>query len=341
MEENKPTFVFWYPHPMHKMWSDSITDTHTSFLPEAWLETFRLSPSIIHQFLAALTFWRIPKANTYLIENMICMLPTYLRSPKSKRILMNCDNFFDTYKNTTGIKRKIYTWLMSKIDGYISNSELSRQTLSKYIDVPNKVVYPGINSKFFSINPDFNSNNIAHGMSGIKWQKGSDIMIEAYNKLQNPKGHLYLIGPMALDGFVKDNVTDIQSLKEIKTIDESQPIISTGFVDKPEQYLTKCEIFVNPARYEPFGMNILEAMAAGFAPIVSVNCGAKVIVEQIDKHLIIQPTPLEIIKTIKWLNQGNRKQDLGIKAKQIASKYTIKTSVDNFKQKFQELLSEI
>jgi len=333
-------FIYWYPHPMHKLWADSVTDKHTPFLPESWLETFRLAPAIVHQILAVLTFWRIPKDDVYLIENMICMLPTYLRSPKSKRILMNCDNFFDIYKNTIGIKRWIYSWLMSKINGFISNSELSKHTLEQYIEVPNKIVYPGIDHKFFKINPNFNSNNIAHGMSGIKWQKGSDIMIEAFKQINN-NNHLYLIGPMALDGFIEDKVTDSKSLTELKYIDESQPIISTGFVDNPQQYLAKCSIFVNPARYEPFGMNIAEAMAAGFAPIVSENCGAKVIVEQINKKLIIQPTQPEIIKAIKWLNQGNRKQVLGLKARQIAKNYTMKASTNNFKQEFQDLLGEI
>ena len=47
-------FIYWYPHPMHKLWADSVTDKHTPFLPESWLETFRLAPAIVHQIVSKL-----------------------------------------------------------------------------------------------------------------------------------------------------------------------------------------------------------------------------------------------------------------------------------------------
>jgi glycosyltransferase involved in cell wall biosynthesis len=317
-------FIYWGPHPMHKTWVDGITEQKYSFIPKITLNLFRAGNPLLHQFLAFIHSPIIPKSDVYLIENMACILPVILRKKKnSKIILMNCDNFFyDVFPKSKGIMRKIYFFYLKQINGIISNSKYIKKISQKYTSIPNFVVNPGINSKYFKIDSNRNSN-IAHGLSALRKQKGTDLVIKAFEKM-NLNNQLYLIGP-------KGDVS----------IPKDKRIIFTGWTDRPEKYLINCGIYVNPARFDSFGMNMVEAMAAGFAPIVSENCGAKEIVAKLDKKLIIKPTVSEIIKTINWVKEGNRKEVLGKKAKEIAKKYTIEKSTKKFRKEFFDLMGEI
>ncbi len=51
--------------------------------------------------------------------------------------------------------------------------------------------------------------------------------------------------------------------QKIKELNLSNEITLRGNVDNVEEYLTNAHIYVHPATYEPFGLAILEAMAAG------------------------------------------------------------------------------
>lgn len=320
----KTVFICWAPHPLHKKWASTITSEHYSFIPRPLINKFRASNPVIHQLLALFTAWRIPKADVYLLEGITCLLPAIMRKKKySKIIMLNADSFFDDLTNMKGIKRKIFMFYLKHIDGIISNSDYSKALAKRHVQIPQKVVYPGIDNKYFKINANIKSKNIAHGLSTLRKQKGTDLVIEAFKRMKN-KDKLYLIGPV-------DDVT----------VPKQDNIIVTGWTEHPEEYLKKCGVYVNPARFESFGMNIVEAMAAGFAPIVSDKCGAKDIVKKLSDRLIIKPGVENIIKSINWLNEKNRKVELGKKAKIIAKEHTIDNSIKNFKKTFIELVNEI
>jgi glycosyltransferase involved in cell wall biosynthesis len=62
---------------------------------------------------------------------------------------------------------------------------------------------------------------------------------------------------------------DIIEEKIKKNILEKE-VILTGMVDNVEDYLKEANIYVHPATYEPFGLVIIEAMAAGL-PVICLN----------------------------------------------------------------------
>lgn len=319
----KTTFIWSYPHPLHKKWADSVATKSAPFLPKIFLNA-RSSTPLIGQSLSIIKSMMIPKSDVYLLEGMNCALPAIIRKRKNtKLILINSDTFFYDLEHAKGVKKKIYLWYLKRIDGIISTSEMMKKLVEKYTSAPNRVVYPGINPEFFKADADYTSKNIAHGLSLLRKQKGTDLVIEAFNKMKD-KDKLYLIG----------DIGDVE-------IPHNKNIIATGWVDSPNKYLSRCSIYVNPARFEPFGMNIVEAMAAGLVPIVSENCGAKDIVRKISPKLIIKTNVTEILKTIDWLSRGNRKELLGKKAKKIARGCVVKNSIKNFKKAFYELIGEI
>jgi glycosyltransferase involved in cell wall biosynthesis len=316
----KPNFIYWSPHPVHKIWADSIDAESTSFVPEKTLEFARKHP-ILHQLLSISKGFG-KKSDINLIEGMQCILPAIMRG--GKIVLINSDTFFIDLEQSKGLKRNLYLWYLKHVDAIISSSEMMKKLAEEYTDVVNYVVNPGINKKFFNIKCDLNSQDIAHGMSAIRLQKGSDIVIKVHQKRN--KGFLYLIGPIA----------------DIEIPYDDKKIIYTGWTDNPELYLLTCGYYINPARFEPFGMNIVEAMAAGFAPIVSKDCGAAEIVRRIHPYLVIKnPTVNKILKRIKFLNYKHIRENLGYKAKCIATEYTEEKSIKKFKETWKKIKKDL
>jgi glycosyltransferase involved in cell wall biosynthesis len=45
--------------------------------------------------------------------------------------------------------------------------------------------------------------------------------------------------------------------------------------------LSECSVYLHPARSEPFGLSVVQAMAAGLLPIVTDMTGAKDLVKQV------------------------------------------------------------
>jgi len=317
----KIIFIYAYPHTLHKAWADTITKKHYKFIP-SWIPKSFMMNAILSQVSALLKTPFIPSADLYLAEDLVCILPAILRKKKNgKIIVINSSPSFLRALKSKGILKKIFNWYISKVDFVISTSEMMQKIAFQTTKVKNTIIYPPLlNEKFININADYKSGIIGHGLSGICKNKGSDIIIDAFLKLKN-KNKLLLIGPM------------VEKIKLYENIE------NTGWVKRPENYLKKCSYFVNSARFEPFGLNILEAMCMGIPPIVSNKCGAYKIVEKVSKELIINPRKEDIIKKIEWL-QNNTKiyKSLSKKSKLVAKKFIKENKIIDFKKKIKMLI---
>jgi glycosyltransferase involved in cell wall biosynthesis len=98
--------------------------------------------------------------------------------------------------------------------------------------------------------------------------KGLDILVEAFARLSknHPDLQLVLTGP--------DWNNSIQKLEKLST-KLGVRVHFTGFLKRSDyiETLKSADIFILPSRFEPFGIVLLEAMAAG-VPIVAANTGA-------------------------------------------------------------------
>ena len=244
MKKNNIVFIYAYPHEIHKAWAETISRNHYKFIPKIF-PNFLMRNAIISQVLALIKTFAIPKADIYLAEDLVCVLPAILKGGKSKIIVINSSPSFLRASKSRGLKKLIFKWYISKIDGIISTSELMKDIAIKTSNAPNKIIYPPLKkSRLLNINSDLSSNNIGHGLSGLCKNKGTDIMIEVFLKLKK-KNNLLLIGPI------------VEKMKEYESNKKRKNIIVTGWTDNPEEYLKKCSFFVNCARLEPFGLNIL------------------------------------------------------------------------------------
>jgi len=98
---------------------------------------------------------------------------------------------------------------------------------------------------------------------------------------------------------------------------------------------------MNTARIEPFGVNIVEAMCAGLAPLVSKHCGAAELVRKVDPWLVTSLDPKKIAQKAAALQKGDKKKRLGKKARKVGMQYTKEKSIREFKKAYTALLRSL
>lgn len=307
------------PHKMHKPWMEAVSSRKVlPYVPLSLMWTKKIP--LINQLVPFLYGFFIPSAKVYLIEGPAMVADVFFK--KGKVISINSDTFFYNKKRSRLIK--FYSKLIvPRIDGFISTSKMM-DDYARSVRKKSEIVYPFLsNENLFRINPKFGNDNICL-VAGTQYIKGIDILLDVFKRFKDdhPDSKLYVLG---LETEWSQKIRDAGG-------------ITPGFVD-PKRYLKECSIYINPARHESFGANIIEAMAAGIPPLISENCGAKDFVEKIDKKLIIPLDAKEIIRRAEWLkNDKKRYFRLSKECKKAAKHLTKERSVHNFIMRFEKLL---
>ena len=118
-------------------------------------------------------------------------------------------------------------------------------------------------SKIYLLNK-LNIKNKAYIFGSIgrfHYQKGFDLILKIFNKLQLKNCYLVLIG----NGHVNYK----------KTYKNNNKIKILGHKTNPDDYLKIFNTFVFPSRWESFGLSLIEAMRKSLPIITSVNEGNK------------------------------------------------------------------
>jgi GalNAc-alpha-(1->4)-GalNAc-alpha-(1->3)-diNAcBac-PP-undecaprenol alpha-1,4-N-acetyl-D-galactosaminyltransferase len=161
-------------------------------------------------------------------------------------------------------------------------------------------------------------------------EKGFDILIKAFESVSKEypelKLNIYGSGP---------EFYNLSELIDSLNID-GQAFINDPVSDILEKMIS-ADIFIHPARLEPFGMVIIEAMSAG-VPVIATDCpnGPKnIITHMTDGILVKNGSVQEISDSIKLLLTD---EELRKKLGENAKKITEKLSVENFINKWEELI---
>ena len=225
----------------------------------------------------------------------------YARLKKEKYdyiILENCPGYAYKlskrgYKNIILHLHNDLLHINSRYHDVISNSLTKVITVSDYLKIRVSTVYPsneihtvynGIDLKNFLpkgtslVNRKtlgFSEEDYVIAYSGrINKEKGISELIDALLQLREiPQIKLMALGSSFFNDAKNDN-TFIHSLKE-KTKDIEDRIVFTGFIPykKVPEYLHLANIAVLPSMWEePFGLTIVEAMAAGL-PLITTRSG--------------------------------------------------------------------
>jgi len=144
-------------------------------------------------------------------------------------------------------------------------------------------------------------------------RKGLKYTIEALSKLKNKDFKLLVLG--------KDDPNSY--IKLANTLGIKNNIIFVGLSPVAFKYYAASDIFLFPTLYEPFGLVILEAMAAGLPVVTSKLAGAAELIDHGKNGLWIEnpKNPDEISKKLNFLvkNKKSRKK-MGKEARKKAEK---------------------
>ncbi len=151
------------------------------------------------------------------------------------------------------------------------------------------VIYPGVDTDIFNTKKtaadkkiNFEKNALLT-MSRVVPAKGLDRLIDAVSLLRNKIDfHLYMGGgTVSKDQSAEEKVAEQQIFDLVKKYRLQKYVTFLGQIPHGDQlpaYYRAADIFILPARYEPFGLTTLEAMACGTAPLVSSVAGSREVI---------------------------------------------------------------
>ncbi len=154
-------------------------------------------------------------------------------------------------------------------------------------------------------------------------KKNQAFLIDVVNELKNRKidFELHLLG---------DGVNKAILMNKVKYLDIEKAVYLHGNVQNVEEYLWQSDIYVHSATYEPLGLVLLEAMAAGL-PVVCLDGGGNrdIIEEGKNGFMIDQQDPVLFAdKIIELINNKELYAKMSLYAQEFAKKYDIKDYVD-------------
>ncbi len=129
-------------------------------------------------------------------------------------------------------------------------------------------------------------------VSRIAAAKGHDLLLPAFQRVADefPDLHLILAG-----GTADPDEEELEVLAKIKSFTRksglSDRVHAVGGIphDELPPYFRQAELFVLPARYEPFGMTALEAMACGVPAVISIHAGIQENLSSGEDCLLVDP----------------------------------------------------
>lgn len=114
-------------------------------------------------------------------------------------------------------------------------------------------------------------------MGRLERSKGFDLLVDAFERAALPGAYLVIVGQGdELDTLRRRNVPGV---------------VLPGFSEQSQDWLAAFDCFISAARAEPFGLVILEAMAAGLPIVATETMGAKHLSDVLDARMV----PLEDI----------------------------------------------
>jgi glycosyltransferase involved in cell wall biosynthesis len=239
------------------------------------------------------------------------------------------------FNEVSGVKRflkRFYVYGISSklfkcIDAGIAVSELVRKYVLKLNqDIKVEIVHPYItNEKYhdlIKISPNLETHNIL-SIGNPRSYKGLDILIEAFSIVKNEIKDANL--------FIRSNWFSHKSVKGVKFLD---------FMPKLSSIFKNVSLYVQPSRFDPFSISVLESMLSGVPAVITNMVGSKDVVEEVCKDFIRKVDAEDLAEGIlKYFDLSiSEKNKISKKCKEIAREFDERTCIKRFKDRFSEIL---
>ena len=166
-----------------------------------------------------------------------------------------------------------------------------------------------------------NGTRLVCAMGRLTRQKGFDILLDAFARLEDKSLHLAILGEGPLRSELERRAEELGVRSRVHM---------PGFVASPGAVLHRSELFVLSSRWEGFVNVLLEALAAG-VPVVAANCpgAAREILENgAHGHLVAPEDPDALaegieraLKSPAGTSESRKKRAADFSAEKVAAKY--------------------
>ena len=285
-------------------------------------------PVVSNMLIGRLNSFLLPDDTVYLCNGAFELYPVYYRKPGAKTVTMMKELTFWIFDLLPGYKQHFLRKLFSINAGIITDTEMMKALVQKHIDVPVEVVHPFCAQPFLENKPKLEERKVIFIGSFESPNKGYNELMEAFRLLRHGDDwELYMVGKRGTE-LVKERM---------------QGLHITNHVPSLKPYLAKCSIYVHPARFEPFGITVLEAMSAGLIPVVTRMTGVSEVLEKngLKKLVVKDNNPDRLAKKILEVHDYglDKKKRISDKCKKIVKGgYLERRGLEKFRQAFYRIL---
>lgn len=238
----------------------------------------------------------------------------------------------------------IHRWVYRRVDLVLGVSEYLACRCREAYPIPGDRVtiwHPGVAAGRLAHQPDarhrirrqygIKDNDILIGyLARLTPGKGHEELLTAFFSLAAARDDVFLGLPGSASPDEQDFADELES--RVHTSPAGTRVILPGFVEKVFDWLNACDIFVNPAPREAFGLNTVEAMAAGLPIVGTSGGGTPEIITDGQNGLLVEPdNPQQLSSALtRLIDRAALRRQLGQAAREtFSARFTMQRSADH------------
>jgi glycosyltransferase involved in cell wall biosynthesis len=228
-------------------------------------------------------------------------------------------------------------YVLSKIPNIITVSPQVKDTLSSMTDSNVYIISNGVD--FEDVQNVEPLKSIEHPtiffVGVLENVKGIDILLKAIPIIKEkiPNIHLFIAGSGQQEKELKELVKELKIEENVKFL---------GFISGAEKYAyyKSADIYVQPSRYETFGIAVLEAMACGKPVVASEVGGIPFLVKEEETGLLFECGIAKDLaeKIIILLKDKKLREEMGEAGRKRAEEFTWDNIADKTVKVYKEML---
>jgi glycosyltransferase involved in cell wall biosynthesis len=229
------------------------------------------------------------------------------------------------------ISKKIEGKLYRSADYVLSNSKLTRNTLREHLKLDSEVLYPPVDTDFFSYSTKREANTIV-SICRLHPKKRSELMIEYFKELKGNNRFM-------LAGFLEDRFTEYRRrLMEIAAQDNRVSLLFNPNDEEIKDLYQSATLFWYIYAKEEFGIPVAEAMSCG-SPVVAFRGGgvSEIVANNLTGFLVCSKEEF-LERTAFLLNNPDVCRQMGIAARKYVENAF---GCDTFAKRLQKILIHV